>query len=115
MSILKEDLVRHLFWKKITPAYSDYYKEVKIAIFEFLNGYPYDPEETNSNPQHVIDRVALEALHFTKKAKKRLTDLSNAKVVKDNSSQRFISESITKEFTMAQKLYVILVVKVFAI
>ena len=68
MSILKEDLIRHLFWKKITPTHSDYYKEVQIAIFEFLNGYPYDPNEPS--PKHLVDRVALEALKFTKTVKK---------------------------------------------
>ena len=66
MSILKEDLIRHLFWKKISPTSSDYYKETQIAIYEFLK---IDPE-VDTISENVKARVALEAMTFTKKVKK---------------------------------------------
>ena len=61
-NIRKADLFSHLCSKKIFPTISNYYKEARIGIFEFL-----ELDETNV-PTHVSDRVNLEAKSFSKKA-----------------------------------------------
>ena len=52
-------------WKKVFPG-PGYYNEVVVGILEFIGGPEYlDPSNV---PKHIMDRVSLEALSFTKTA-----------------------------------------------
>ena len=79
--IRKADLFSHLCEKRVFPSSSGYYDIAKHGIFELLG------LDENNVPNHVKDRVSLEALHFSKKACQNWPKANSAKKFLDRFSK----------------------------